>query len=85
MAIVQDRLNANKPPPPSADPKTGKLAPGQINNNKDLDVDAKKEEQSFFGSFFSKNTPAAKKKGAAAMESVSYGKPHGRPILTKPT
>ena len=72
MAIVQDRLNANKPPPPTGDPKTGKLAPGQINNNRDLDVEIKKEEPSFFGSFFardSKNT--AKKKGVAAMEAVS--------------
>ncbi|CCM05028.1 uncharacterized protein FIBRA_07228 [Fibroporia radiculosa] len=68
MAIVGDRLNANKPPPPSVDPKTGKLAPGQLNNNKDLDVDVRQQETSFFGSFFSasKNTP--KKKGAAVME-----------------
>ena len=39
MSIVTDRLNANKPPPQAADPKSGKLAQGQINNNKDLDVD----------------------------------------------
>ncbi|KAJ8522646.1 hypothetical protein ONZ45_g783 [Pleurotus djamor] len=68
MALVVERLNASKPPPPQADPKTGKLAPGQINNNKDLDVDLKKEETSFFGSFFA-NKPAAKKKqGAPVME-----------------
>lgn len=53
-AIVNDRLNANKPQPPANDPKAQRL---QVNNNKDLDVDAKKEEPSFFGSFFS----AAKK------------------------
>ncbi|KAF5373117.1 hypothetical protein D9758_001534 [Tetrapyrgos nigripes] len=53
LSLVQDRLNANKPPPPANDPKSGKLAPGVINNNKDLDVEAKKEEASFFGSFFS--------------------------------
>lgn len=72
MAIVNDRLNANKPPPPVADPKSGKLAPGQINNNKDLDVENKKEEPSFFGSFFSSAKGAApKKKGGPVMESVS--------------
>ena len=69
MAIVTDRLNASKPPTPVPDPKSGKLAPGAINNNKDLDVEVKKEEPSFFGSFFSKNQP--KKKGVAVMEAVS--------------
>jgi dynamin 1-like protein len=70
MAIVTERLNANKPPPPAHDPKTGKLAPGQINNNKDLDVDNKQEEPSFFGSFFSsaKGAQAKKKAGAPVME-----------------
>lgn len=70
MAIVQDRLNASKPPQ-AADSKSGRLTPAQINNNKDLDVDPRKEEQSFFGSFFSasKNTP--KKKGVTVMEAVS--------------
>ncbi|PVG02820.1 putative ember of the dynamin family of GTPase [Serendipita vermifera] len=64
MAIIADRLNANKPAQSIPDPKTGKLAPGTINNNKDLDVDPKKDEPSFFGSFFAnKNQP--KKKGAA--------------------
>ncbi|KAI0792823.1 Dynamin central region-domain-containing protein [Abortiporus biennis] len=69
MAIVTERLNAAKPPTPQPDARSGKLAPGQINNNKDLDVEVKKEEPSFFGSFFAggaKNTP--KKKGVAAME-----------------
>lgn len=66
MAIVQDRLNASKPPPPPVDPKK------QV-NTKDLDVDMKKEEPSFFGSFWSKakGGPAAQKKGAATMEAVS--------------
>lgn len=67
MSIVTDRLNANRPATP-ADPKTGKLAPGTINNNKDLDVDSKKEEPSFFGSFFAGNKNQPKKKGAAVME-----------------
>ncbi|KAF8061605.1 P-loop containing nucleoside triphosphate hydrolase protein [Lyophyllum atratum] len=59
-AIVNDRINAAKPPPPANDPKNTRA---QVNNNKDLDVDAKKEEPSFFGSFFSAKTGAAKKKG----------------------
>ncbi|KAF7294691.1 hypothetical protein MIND_01006200 [Mycena indigotica] len=68
MTIVNDRLNANKPPPQAADPK--KLVPGQINNNKDLDVEAKKEEPSFFGSFFAPKAKAAaaKKSGISTME-----------------
>ncbi|EMD34409.1 hypothetical protein CERSUDRAFT_117286 [Gelatoporia subvermispora B] len=68
MAIVTERLNASKPPPSAADLKNGKLAAGQINNNKDLDVDPKKDEPSFFGSFFSATKNAPKKKGAAIME-----------------
>lgn len=71
MAIVTERLNASKPPTPAPDPKSGKLAPGQINNNRDLDVDLRREEPSFFGSFFSAAKNAPKKKGAAVMESVS--------------
>jgi vacuolar protein sorting-associated protein 1 len=69
MQIVNDRMNANKPPPQN-DPK--KLPPGTLNNNKDLEVDARKEEPSFFGTFFSSaaKSAAAKKKGAAAMEAV---------------
>jgi vacuolar protein sorting-associated protein 1 len=71
MAIVTERLEAKKPPPPAPDPKTGKLAPGQVNNNKDLDVEFKKDEPSFFASFFSAGKmAAAKKKGGPVMESV---------------
>ena len=51
MALVTDRLNANKPATP--EPKQGKLTPAQLNNNKDLEVDMKKEEPSFFDCFFS--------------------------------
>jgi dynamin 1-like protein len=70
VAIVQERVNSAKPPQAAPDPKSGRLAPGAVNNNKDLDVDMKKEE-GFFGSFFqNKNQP--KKKGAAAMEPVSH-------------
>ncbi|KAI0345080.1 hypothetical protein BDW22DRAFT_1469816 [Trametopsis cervina] len=63
MSLVTDRLNASKPPP---DPKKNNNA---INNNKDLEVDVKKEEPSFFGSFFSAAKNAPKKKGVAVMES----------------
>ncbi|PCH38424.1 hypothetical protein WOLCODRAFT_136265 [Wolfiporia cocos MD-104 SS10] len=67
MAIVNDRMNANKPPPQAADPKSGRLTPAQLNNNKDLDVDVK-QETSFFGSFFSAAKNGPKKKGAAVMD-----------------
>ena len=70
MGIVQDRLNANKPPPPTPDPKSGKLVPGQINGGRDLDVDPKKDEASFFGSFFSTAKKGQPKKGGPVMESV---------------
>ncbi|GAA5919761.1 hypothetical protein JCM1841_005841 [Sporobolomyces salmonicolor] len=72
LAIVSERMNANKPPPgPAVDPKTGKLAPGTLNNGKDLDADLKQKEEGFFGSFWPggrKNAQLAQKKGAAAME-----------------
>lgn len=70
MSIIQERLNANKPPPPAADPKSGKLAPGQINGGRDLDVDPKKDESSFFGSFFSTARKGQPKKAGPVMESV---------------
>ncbi|KAF8745030.1 hypothetical protein AX14_012034, partial [Amanita brunnescens Koide BX004] len=57
-AIVTDRLNANKPQA-SNDPKNPRA---QVNNNKDLDVD-KKDEPSFFGSFFASKTTSKKKGG----------------------
>lgn len=63
MAIIQDRLNANKPPEKAVDPKTGKLAAGALNNGKDLDTDLKKEEASFFGSFFNKANQPKKRGG----------------------
>jgi len=70
MAIIQDRLNAKKPAVQQTDPKTGKLATGALNNDKDLDVDAKKDESGFFNSFFAGSRSAqVKKKGAAAMDS----------------
>ncbi|KAF7978699.1 hypothetical protein HWV62_44965 [Athelia sp. TMB] len=66
MAIITDRLNANKPPPPAVDPKAAKLA---VNNNKDLDVDSKKEEPSFFGSFFSGKKNVKRGPNTPSMES----------------
>ena len=51
MALVTERLNANKPATP--EPKGGKMTAAQLNNNKDLEFDLKKEEPSFFDSFFS--------------------------------
>lgn len=73
MALVSERMTANKPPPPAHDPKTGKLAPGTLNNGRDLDADLKKED-GFFGSFWpggKKPMVAQNKKGAAAMDAVS--------------
>ena len=74
MAIVQERMNQGKPSTPTPDPKS-KLLPGQVNNNKDLDVEVKKEEPSFFGSFFSSAKNAPKKKGVAVMENVRSSLP----------
>ncbi|KAJ7771596.1 Dynamin central region-domain-containing protein [Mycena metata] len=75
MSIVNDRMNAARPPPPAADPKAGKLAPGQINNNRDLDVEAKKEEPSFFGSFFAPKKAGATKKNGTATPSTMEAPP----------
>jgi len=59
MAIVMEKINANKPSPPAANVKQGHLPP--VNNNKDLDVEFPKEDQSFFGSFFSGKNKANKR------------------------
>jgi len=63
-ALITERLSAAKGPQQPQDPKNPRAS---VNNNKDLDVDMKKEEQSFFGSFFTPKKDS-KKKGAAAME-----------------
>ncbi|KAI0061990.1 hypothetical protein BV25DRAFT_1916294 [Artomyces pyxidatus] len=68
MAIVTERLQSTKPATP--EPKPGKVTAAQLNNNKDLDVDIKKEEPSFFGSFFSAAKGQPKKKGPQPMEAV---------------
>ncbi|TXT04252.1 hypothetical protein VHUM_04250 [Vanrija humicola] len=59
MAIVQERLNANKPPE--------KIDPKKPQAHKDLDFETKNNQESFFGSFFAKDK-APKRKGAAAMD-----------------
>ena len=72
MAIVNQRIEAAKPPPPAVDPKTGRLPPGAINNNKDLDVNLKEEPQGFFGSFWQggQKGAAANKNRKSMMEAV---------------
>lgn len=60
-ALVTQQLMAAKPQPGPTDPKRAAL-----NNNKDLDVDPKKED-GFFSSFFAKGQQN-KKKGVAAMD-----------------
>jgi dynamin 1-like protein len=52
------------------DTKSGRQAPEQINNSKDLDVEIKKEEATFFGSFFY-STKMAQKKKSGVIEAVS--------------
>ena len=66
FALVSEKLAPKPPtgPPNPNDPKQRQLA---LNNNKDLDVEAKRED-SFFGSFFSRSAANSKKKGAAAMD-----------------
>lgn len=73
MAIVSERMNATKPPPPVADPKTGKLPPGTLNNGRDLDSDLKQQrDDGFFGSFWpgGKRPQQQVRKGAASMDTV---------------
>ncbi|KAL7410727.1 Dynamin central region-domain-containing protein [Mrakia frigida] len=65
MSLVSERIQAAKGPEKPVDPKKQIL-----NNNKDLDVDMKKDEPSFFSTFFpagAKGVP--KKKGVSVMES----------------
>jgi len=70
MAIVGERLNPTKPGTPVNDPK--KLPANAVNNNKDLDVDLKKDEGSFFQSFFPGGKATQKKKVGGSMEAVSH-------------
>ncbi|CDZ97283.1 dynamin gtpase [Phaffia rhodozyma] len=66
MSLVTDRMNANKPVE-KVDPK--KITAASLNNNKDLEVDIKKEEPSFFSSFFPAGSKSApKKKGVSVMD-----------------
>ncbi|KIO30254.1 hypothetical protein M407DRAFT_14383 [Tulasnella calospora MUT 4182] len=65
MAIVTERMNAQRPPTPSNDPRTGRVTPAAaLNAGRDLGVDPpQREENRFFGSFFQskKVTGAAKR------------------------
>lgn len=81
MAIVSERMNAQRPPTPVNDPR--RIAPNAVNAGKDLGVDPpQKEENRFFGSFFQskKITTAAKRMsgaGTPTAEQVSFApKPH---------
>ena len=66
--MVSDKLNANKPPQTT---EKGKSSQG-VNNSKDLEVDVRKEEPGFFGSFWNQKTGGKQRKvGAATMEAVS--------------
>ncbi|WVR03943.1 hypothetical protein IAU60_000942 [Kwoniella sp. DSM 27419] len=64
MALVNDRMNANKAPEKPVDPK--KIPANALNNGKDLDVDFKRDDSSFFSSFFAKDKQP--KKRTTAME-----------------
>ncbi|KAI6042995.1 Dynamin central region-domain-containing protein [Pisolithus marmoratus] len=66
MAIVQERLNVNKPPTPQPDAKSNRLAGSH--SSRDLDVEPKKDEPSFFGSFFSSAKKGQTKKAGPVME-----------------
>lgn len=74
MSIVNERLNAAKPAEKPVDPKTGKLS-NALNNGKDLDTDMKKEEPSFFGSFFAKDAKQGKRIGGKMEAPAAVIKP----------
>lgn len=81
MALVSDRMAAARPVE-KVDPK--KISSASLNNNKDLEVDVKKEEPSFFSTFFpagSRSQP--KKKGVSVMDAVSCA--HRYLLLTPPS
>lgn len=71
MALVNAKIEAAKPAPgpQTVDPKSGKIPNAALNNGRDLDVDARRDqEQGFFGSFFKGQPGGPKKKGLQAME-----------------
>jgi hypothetical protein len=66
MSLVSDRMAAARPAE-KVDPK--KISSAALNNGRDLESDIKKEEPSFFSTFFpagKKNEP--KKKGVSVMD-----------------
>lgn len=71
LAIVSDRMSAAKGPAPVADPKTGKLPPGTLNNGRDLESDVAKKEEGFFGSFWPGGKKPMTPKKSGTLEPVS--------------
>jgi dynamin 1-like protein len=70
MAIVQDRLNPPKPPSTPDRATHRQKEADAINNNKNLDVDPRRDDSGFFGSFFSgKGKPPAKRAGTPVSSS----------------
>ncbi|KAJ6451922.1 Dynamin central region-domain-containing protein [Mycena sanguinolenta] len=65
MAVVNERINAARPATPP-DARTTKVPPGQLNNGRDLDVEAKKEDPGFFSSFFTSRNRGARSSIVAA-------------------
>ncbi|KAJ6559543.1 Dynamin central region-domain-containing protein [Mycena capillaripes] len=86
-SIVEERINAARPQTPP-DTKAGKLAPGQINNDRDLDVEAKKEDSGFFSSFFpnrskggNTGSTVSKQSGSGALPTATMEAP---PAILRP-
>ncbi|KAG8932943.1 vacuolar protein sorting-associated protein 1 [Tulasnella sp. 419] len=76
MAIVTERMNANKPPPPTQpNERSGRATPSSmVNNDRDLGVDPPKDDRGIFGSFFSgkaKKRPMSGVGGASTPEPSS--------------
>jgi hypothetical protein len=71
MAMASEKINATQPTPPTENLETGKLAPGNVKNNNEHDVDLKKDDTSFFSSFVSnENIPKKKPDAVSNIEAV---------------
>ncbi|EFP89860.2 vacuolar protein sorting-associated protein 1 [Puccinia graminis f. sp. tritici CRL 75-36-700-3] len=71
MALVNAKIEAAKPPPPSGPAtldKAGKLPPGAINNGRDLDVDMKQDPNSLEALEGRQPGPRRKSAGSSLME-----------------
>lgn len=74
MALVTERMNANRPATPVNDPRSGRLTPSQVNAGRDLDVNPPQEDKRFFGSFFNSKKQAPKRQsilGGGGADSVT--------------